>query len=149
MDEKNLNTLEFTKVREMLAACALTDGSRAEAMALTPAPYIEEVRRRQTRTTDAVRLLNIKGMPSFGMVTDIAASCERADKGATLNTTELLAIANVLRTSRSLLDYIHTNKLFDTSLDEVFERLIPNKNLENKICRAIISEDVIADEASR
>lgn len=149
MDEKNLNTLEFSKVREMLAACALTDGSKAEALALTPAPYIEETRRRQTRTTDAVRLLNIKGMPSFGTAKDITASCERADKGATLNTSELLAIADILHTSRSLLDYIRTNQLFTTALDEVFERLIPNKNLEDRIHRAILSEDVIADEASR
>ena len=64
-------------------------------------------------------------------------------------TGELLAVANVLRTSRSLLEYIRTNKLFETSLDEIFERLLPNRTLEDKITRAIISEDQIADEASR
>ncbi len=149
MDEKNLHTLEFNKIREMLATYAMTEGAKEQALSLLPSEYPEEARRLQTRTTDARRLLDHKGMPSFGMVKDIFDSCERADKGATLSTIELLAIANVLRTSRSLLEYIRTNKLFETSLDEIFERLIPNRTLEDKIYRCIVAEDMIADEASR
>ena len=149
MDEKNLHTLEFTKIREMLATYALTEGAKARALALLPAKDPIEARLLQTQTTDARRLIDQKGMPSFGMVKDIADACERADKGATLSMGELLAVANVLRTSRSLLEYIRTNKLFETSLDEIFERLMPSRTLEDKITRAIISEDQIADEASR
>jgi DNA mismatch repair protein MutS2 len=149
MNEKNLHTLEFTKIREMLAACAGTNGSKELALSLMPAEYPEEARRLQKRTTDARRLLDHKGMPSFGMVLDISDICERAGKGATLSAAELLTIGNVLRTSRALLEYIRTNRLFETSLDEVFERLMPNKTLEDKIYRCIISEDMIADEASR
>ncbi len=149
MDEKNLHTLEFTKIREMLAAYTLTEGAKARALALVPSDSPEEARRLQVMTTDARRLIDHKGMPSFGMVKDISDACERADKGATLSTGELLAVANVLRTSRSLLEYIRTNKLFETTLDEIFERLLPNRTLEDKITRAIISEDQIADEASR
>ena len=149
MNEKNLHTLEFDKIREMLAIYALTEGAKAQALSLLPSDYPEEARRLQRRTTDARRLLDQKGMPSFGMVKDVADACERAGKGATLNAGELLSLANVLRTSRSLLEYIRTNKLFETSLDEIFERLIPNRTLEDKIYRSIISEDTIADEASR
>lgn len=149
MDEKNLNTLEFNKIREMLASYALTEGAKELALSLLPADYPEEARRLQRRTTDAVRLLDQKGMPSFGMVKDVADSCERASKGATLNASELLSLANVLRTSRSLLEYIRTNATFTTSLDEVFERLMPNRTLEDKIYRSIIAEDMIADEASQ
>ena len=149
MNEKNLHTLEFTKIREMLATYALTDGAKARALSLLPSDSPEEARQLQKRTTDARRLIDHKGMPSFGMVKDISDACERADKGATLTTGELLAVANVLRTSRSLLEYIRANKLFETSLDEIFERLLPNRTLEDKIARAIVSEDQIADEASR
>ena len=147
--DKNLSTLEFCKVREMLASCAATEGAREAALSLTPAIYAEEILRRQRRTTDALRLIDAKGMPSFGMVRDVTESCERAEKGATLSPAELLALANVLRTARSLLDYIRTNRTFDTSLDEIFERLLPNKPLEDRVFRSIISEDMIADEASR
>ena len=34
------------------------------------------------------------------------------------------------------------------NLDEVFERLIPNRHIEDRISRSIVSEELIADEAS-
>ena len=40
------------------------------------------------------------------------------------------------------------NKTFDTVLDEIFSRLLPNRHLEDAITRSILSEDMIADEAS-
>lgn len=147
-NDKCITTLEFDKVREMLSACAATDGAKEYAMSLTPSIYTEEILRRLRKTTDARRLIDAKGTPSFGMVSDISGACERAAKGAVLSAKELLDIANVLRTSRSLIDYIRTNKLFDTSLDEIFERLITNKPLEERIYRSIISAEMIADEAS-
>lgn len=148
-NSKNIKTLEFDKIREMLADCASTEGAKQYALSLTPSVYPEEILRRLRKTTDSRRLIDAKGMPSFGMVSDISEACERAEKGATLSARDLLDVANVLRTSRALLDYIRTNKLFDTSLDEIFERLIPNKALEERIYRSIISEEMIADEASR
>ena len=146
--EKTLTTLEFDKIRRMLADSCPTAGAAAEAMMLAPAEHIDMVRRRQRRTTDARRLSDAKGMPSFGGVVDISDSCERAKKGAILTQRELMDAAGVLRTSRSLLEYIRSNRLFDTVLDEVFERLLPNRQLEDRIGRSILSEELIADEAS-
>ena len=146
--EKTLKTLEFDKIREMLAAVALTEGARELALSLTPSSDIDEVVLRQRRTTDSKRLMNIKGMPPFGDVKDMETVCDRADKGAILTPRELLDVANVLRTSRSLLDYIKVNKLFDTVLDEIFLRMLPDKKTEDAILRAIISEEMIADDAS-
>ena len=102
----------------------------------------------QKRTTDARRLTDAKGMPPFGGVTDVGDICERAVKGATLTPKELMDAAAVLRSARMLLDYVRANRTFDTSLDEIFERLVPNRPLEDRISRSIISEDMIADEAS-
>ena len=146
--EKTIHSLEFDKICELLASFAPTDGSKTMAKMLMPSEDIDTVLLRQRRTTDAKRLCDAKGMPSFGMVKDVSESCERADKGATLTPGELLAIASVLRTSRSLMDYCHGNHLFDTVLDEIFDRLLPNRTLEEKITRSIISEELIADEAS-
>lgn len=146
--EKTIHSLEFDKICELLASFAPTDGAKTMAKMLMPSEDIDTVLLRQRRTTDAKRLCDAKGMPSFGMVKDVSESCERADKGATLTPGELLAVASVLRTSRSLMDYCHGNHLFDTVLDEVFDRLLPNRTLEEKITRSIISEELIADEAS-
>lgn len=146
--ENLFSTLEFDKIKALLAECAMTEGGQRLALALEPTEQAELIIRRQRRTTDACRLCNAKGMPSFGSVKDVSASCERAEKGAVLSMRELLDIANVLRSSRMLIDYINGNKLFDTVLDEIFDRLIPERKLEERIFRSIISEELMADEAS-
>ncbi|MBO5682497.1 MAG: endonuclease MutS2 [Clostridia bacterium] len=146
--QKTINTLEFDKIRGMLAALAPTAGAAELARELLPSDRIATVRASLGRTTDARRLADAKGAPSFGSVSDISAALERADKGAVLTPRELLDVGAVLRTSRGLLEYIRSNRTFDTTLDEIFERLIPDKKLEERISRSIISEDMIADEAS-
>jgi len=146
--EKTLRTLEYDKIRAMLAACAPTEGARALALSLLPDDDKTAVLRRLTRTQDARRLLDDKGMPSFGMIVPVGDALDRAAKGATLTPRELLDVGNVLRTARGLQEYSRTNRHFDTVLDEIFERLLPDRRLEDKIYRAIVSEDMIADEAS-
>ncbi len=146
--EKTLKTLEYDKIRELLAESALTDGAKELALRLLPTDREEEIIRRQRRTTDAKRLMSIKGAPSFGGVRDVSDACERALKGATLTTRELLDVADLLMVSRRLIEYSRMNRLFETVLDEVFERLVPDKKLEDRITRAIVSEDMIADDAS-
>ncbi|MBQ8207412.1 MAG: endonuclease MutS2 [Clostridia bacterium] len=146
--EKTLRTLEFDRVREMLADCALTEGAKALAMKLEPSDDADNILRRQRHTTDARSLMDIKGMPPFGDIHDVGDICERAEKGAVLNPKELLNVASLLRSSRMLLDYIRNNKTKETSLDDIFERLMPARTIEDRISKTIISEDMIADEAS-
>ncbi len=146
--EKTLTTLEFDKIRRLLAGACPTSGAAELALALTPVDHVDLAKRRQARTTDARRLSDAKGMPSFGSVVDVGDVCERALKGPVLTPRELMDAAGVLRTARGLLDYSRSNRLFSTVLDEVFERLLPNRYLEERITRSILSEDMIADEAS-
>ncbi len=146
--EKTLSTLEFDKIRAMLADACPTAGAAEMALLLAPAEYMDQVKTRQRKTTDARRLYDTKGLPPFGTVTDVGDSCERALKGATLTPRELMDAAALLRSSRSLLDYIRANRLFETALDEIFERLLPNRYLEDRITRSILSEELISDEAS-
>jgi DNA mismatch repair protein MutS2 len=146
--EKTLCTLEFDKIRQMLAEVCPTVGASRMALMLTPTDRIDLVRARLVRTTDAKKLCDAKGMPSFGGVVDVSDVCERALKGAVLTPREILDAATVLRSARQLLDYIRANRLFPTVLDETFERLLPNRQLEDRIARSIISEEMISDEAS-
>ena len=141
-------TLEFDKIKALLAECAMTEGAASMALALEPSSDPVVIVRRQNRTTDARRLANAKGMPTFVNIRDVSAACERADKGAVLSMRELIDIGGVLRSARMLIDYVNGNKLFNTCLDEIFDRLIPDRKLEERISRSIISEDMMADEAS-
>ncbi len=146
--EKTIRTLEFDKICTMLESLCETEGAEAMARRLRPSEDTYTVLRRLRRTTDARRLADVKGAPSFGRIRDISSACERAEKGAVLSPRDLLDCANVLRTARTLQDYHLGNHPFDTVLDEVFDRLIPNRRVEDRITRSIPAEDMIADEAS-
>ena len=146
--EKTLNTLEFDKIIEMLVSCAATDGAKARAGALMPTDDIEQVIDRQRRTDDAKRLIAAKGYPSFTAPESVTAAADRAYKGATISPRELMDIAALLRCASMLLDYVEINIPFDTVLEPIFRRMITNNDLERRITRAIISEELIADEAS-
>jgi len=146
--QKSLETLEYNKIIDMLVECASTEGAKSRARALVPSDDIETVRGRQMRTEDAKRLVNAKGYPAFTADERTVSSAERAYKGAILSPAELIEIAALLRSARCVLDYINTDKPFETCLDAIFSRLIPNRALEDRITRSILSPEMIADEAS-
>ena len=146
--DKTLTTLEFDKILEMLAEHAATEGARGRCLSLMPSDDFDAVKLRQTRTEDAKRLVNFKGYPSFSAPESTVGASDRAYRGAVLSPRELLDVASLLRSARMLVDYVNTDKPFETSLDELFSRMLPNRSLEDRITRAIISEDLIADEAS-
>ena len=147
-NQKTLSTLEYDKIIATLAGCCATDGARAMVYSLLPTDDPELVKRRQERTSAARRLIGSKGYPPFTAPEDVLSSCDRADKGATLSTGELLHISALLHSARGILDYHNSDKPFDTALDEHFARLQTARPLETAIDRAIKAEDMIADEAS-
>ena len=146
--QKTLTTLEYDKIIDMLVELSATDGAKSRARTLLPSDDPMAVRRRQSETTDARRLIGVKGYPSFSADECVPPALERAEKGATLSTAELLRVSSLLHSARGLIDYLHTDHLFDTVLDEIFGRIQANRFLESAIDRAILSEDMIADEAS-
>ena len=145
---KAITTLELDKVLGMLAECALTEGAKKRAMATYPEDDEVRIKKLLSQTSDAKKLSAIKGSPSFGYVTDISESAERADKGAMLSCRELLDIAALLESVNMLIDYSTGKNIALGTLEEIFGRLLPDKELSREIRRAIISEDIIADEAS-
>ena len=146
--QKSLSMLEYDKVIAMLAECALTEGARELALRLVPVAAEKQVIKKQRITADARRLAEAKGYPSFGSVKNVNETLGRAKRGALLQPKELLEIADLLRISRGLADYIKTDKPFETVLDETFSMLAVHRTLEERITRTVIGEDMIADEAS-
>ena len=146
--EKSVRILEFDKILNMLSSYAQTEGARKRALSLTPTSNKDTVLRRQELTDNAKSMSGIKGAPSFNSIPEILDTVEKAEKNSILSPREILDVASVLHTSRLLLEYIHTDAIKPCQLSEIFERLVPNKTLEAKIVKAIIGEDLIADDAS-
>jgi len=141
-------TLEFDKILAMLADCAPFEGCMEVIKSITPSVSRDFIITMQRQTTEARNLVNTKGAPSFYGIKDISSALFRADKGASLNTTELLAVAEVLRATSSISAYFGENLTADSSLFDFSSRLVPNKYLQESICNAIIGEDLIADTAT-
>lgn len=145
---KALTTLEFYKITDILASLAATEGAKALAHTLTPSGDAVEVTKRLRETTDAKAMSAANGTPAFGGVVDVSASAERAAKGAMLTTRELLDIADLLHVTARLVAYAGEKGSTAGSLTELFSRLVPNGRVEGAIKRAILSEEMIADDAS-
>ena len=148
MLEKSYITLELPAVLEMLAAQAESELGKAAARELQPSANKEEVRRRLTETSDAARLMTLRGSPSFSGAKDIRAALDRARLGGALNTRELLDIAGLARCARLCKAYLAEEKNEKTSIDSLFHALRANKYLEERIYASIPAEDEIADSAS-
>lgn len=146
--EKSVRILEYDKILYMLSSYAQTEGAKKRALSLSPSANKDTVLRRQELTDNAKAMFGIKGAPSFNSIPEILDTVEKAEKNSILSPREILDVASVLHTSRSLLEYIHTDAIKPCALSEIFERLVPNKSLESKIFKAIIGEDLIADDAS-
>ena len=145
--EKSLHKLELGEVLSMLADCAGSQEGKEACRNLLPTADLEEVVILLNETTAASDLCTQKGNPSFAGVTNVAPALERAQRGGTLHPTELLAIAGVLRCTRTVKSYVSDDEK-ETVLDPLFRMLSPNKYLEDKIFGAILSEEEIADNAS-
>ena len=146
--EKSLHTLELDRVLERLAGHCVTEAGKELALRLLPVSDPEEVCQRLRETTDACHMIELKGSPGLRGVKEVKASLERADRGGSLNPVELLRIAEVLRTARSVKDYGDGESADTGCLRPLFQGLTPNRYLEERITGAILSEEEIADSAS-
>ena len=145
--EKSLHTLEFPAVMAMLAAQAVCDESKERIGRIRPSQDPREVALLLRETTAARSMMDLHGAPALTNLRPVSAALQRADLGGRLNTRELLQIASVLRTARHVAAYSGVGEE-RTCIHSVFRSLKPNKQLEDKISGAIISEDEIADSAS-
>lgn len=146
MDKHHIS-LELHKVLEMLAAHTTCDDAREAALSLVPATSLNSVQTLLDQTKDAHMLMARFGAPNFGSLTNVNNALSRADAGGVLNMAELLRIAENLRVIRSLSNW-HGNSAVKTGIDGLFESLMPNKFLEERITSSIISEEEMSDSAS-
>ena len=146
--EKSLQTLELPSVLALLAAQAVSETARANAMALRPSGDRAVVETRLGETSTAAGMMVVKGSPSFSGVKDVRAALQRADMGGALNTRELLDIAGVLQAARAVRGYGTGDRQDKTCIDYLFSALQANRYLEEKIFTSITGEDEIADSAS-
>jgi len=146
--DKSIRTLELPRVLQLLSEQAVSAEAKERAQRIRPETEVEEVLRLLDQTDAARQMIGLHGSPSFSGVKPVAEALGRADRGGSLNTRELLTIADLLTAARRAKEYFNTESEEKTAIDHLFLSLHGNRFLEEKIKRCIPDENTIADAAS-
>jgi DNA mismatch repair protein MutS2 len=148
MKERTLRVLEFVKIREQLAALALTPMGTERCLALVPEANRELVARALDETEEAQVILTYSGGNPLIAFGDVRPSLIMADKGGTLSPKALLDVAGCLHAARAARNSLVNDRENTPLLTGIAARLQVFRQLETDITAAIISPEEISDRAS-
>lgn len=148
-EQRHIKALELDKVLSQLSELASIKDSKEMALALKPCDMLYDAQTLINQTNAAYILLAKFGGPSFGAAKNVNSSLSRAAAGGVLTMRELLDIGEVLRVIRSLYEWRFSQPGAESCLDIFFSSLCPNRMLESNIFTSILSEEEMADNASR
>lgn len=143
-----VKTLEFDKVKNMLAAQTATSLGRQAALALQIAGSFQKVKALQQETAEALFILdNGKRFP-FGGACDITADVKRAEIGGILDTEALLNIMNTASAIRQMKLFLEDESELAPALKEYGDNLMQFTRLEKQINSVVDEHGEIKDSAS-
>lgn len=151
METKYFEKLEFNKIKEILEEFCVTFLGKKMALELLPLSSKNEIEKAGNQTFEASNLIYRKGNIPISGIEDITKYLKILEAKNSLNSKALLDLANILRTSKNLKNYFF-NEDIDmsefSSLNNLFENLYLNINIEKKIFDSILDENTISDDAS-
>jgi DNA mismatch repair protein MutS2 len=148
IDQKTLHILEYEKILERLAEYTAFGASAEKARRLQPVNDIDEARRRQAETSEAVQLLVTHTDLTIGGARDIREKVDLARHSGVLDPNELLDVKYTLVAARTL------RRTFERLTEQyprlwfIAERLTPPNGLIDAISRALSDRGDILDTAS-
>ncbi len=149
INKRYLKTLELDKILELLSAEASMEDAKAAALEIIPETDFSKVEASLSNTEDAYIFMAKYTAPNFAGAKNVSNSLRRASASAVLAIKELIAIADTLRAIRVVREWRdNCLSMENTSLEEYFDSLVPNKYLEDKINFAIKNEEELNDNAS-
>lgn len=148
-------TLEFDKVLVELKKLASASITSEYIDQVEISTQYEVVKNRLNETHEALKLIIAKGEPQLFGIVDIRSIIKRTEIGGALTAGGLLQVSDFLRVSRGLKTYLKKDSYNSDEevkleyIDKLIEDLYTDKRLEDEINSKIISEEEIADDASR
>lgn len=146
MDQKVLNKLEFDKIREKLAAGALSDSGREAALRLQPQTTVAATKKLLSETLEAESVLMRAASSPMSGFSDVASELARLKAGADLGCRELLRVLGVFKAARRA-----RNGLKESGADKLWDmaqQLEYDEKLMKTLDDAIESETTLSDSAS-
>ncbi|MDO5014444.1 MAG: endonuclease MutS2 [Clostridia bacterium] len=147
--QKDLKKLELDKILEKLADNCTCEETKKRALGLTLQTDLKSVSDSLNLTYEAFSLYKSFGAPSFHLPNELREILNLVSKGGILSFSQLLSIASTLRTYRYIKTYYSAHKSKINLLKDKFEYINFDEDLEKEIYSKIISEEEIADDASK
>ena len=147
--EKTLRVLEFHKIREMLAAHAITELGAEKCRELLPLDTLSQANRALEETEEATVVLSYLGGNPLMSYPDVRDPIRLSQKGSCLSPRSLLDISECMRAARTAKEALSKERDNTPILSGLAAGISTHELLENDIRDAILSEEEIADRASQ
>ena len=148
MKSKALKTLEYNKIIELLSAQATSKPAKEQLLKLQPMTNIGDIKDALAETSEAVRVIMLKGSAPLGQIYDIEDSLYFARKGGSLTMRQLLQVLYNLKVTSNVISFLKSDLPPMPILDSIREVLVTFPRLVENIDRCILSEDEMSDNAS-
>lgn len=148
MNKRSEKILELNKIIDNLESFADSNLAKEKIRDYEIKTSLEEVSILQEETSTALNLLEKINDIRFYGVYEVSESLSFAKKGGVLTPHSILEIDSLLRCSRELKNLVRGVEADDMIVNS-FNSLFTFRNIEDEINRIIISDDEIADNASR
>ena len=135
---KHEKCLELDSVLKIVSQEAGFGDSVERILALEPKYNYEDALNALKKTGDAYDIAAKFGTPRVSGVKNVSNALKRAKSGGNLSLSELLDIGEVLRNVRGIAQFREQFSGVETSLDQYFDSLFPNKYFEEKTTIKII-----------
>ncbi|MBP2663846.1 MAG: mutS2 1 [Firmicutes bacterium] len=148
MEAAVLSTLEYNKIRDMLAERAGSIMARELAQELVPVKDAVQVQERLAETAEAREIMNNVPTIPLGGIRDVRATIKRAELGAILEPHELLAIGSTLYAARRIKGFFADLPVETPLLSLQANQISVLRNIETIIEATVTEQGLIRDDAS-
>ncbi|WP_434133032.1 endonuclease MutS2 [Sporomusa sphaeroides] len=148
MEVSVFTTLEFNKIRDMLAERTGSVMGRELAESILPVNDAGEVEIRLAETAEARTVMNQVSAVPLGGIRDVRAGIKRAALGAILEPHELLAVASTLYAARRMKNFLAELPVEIPLLAAMAGQITLLRNIETTIEATVTEQGTIRDDAS-
>ena len=148
MDGHTFRVLEYEQVREIIAEKTTCIYGREKIEKRYPLKDVNLIEQIHVKIKEALSILESKDSFTVGELKDIREYLRMAGKQIPLRCEEILAVADVLASSRLLKQYLSDREALYPALHAQSESLIVFKELEKLINKTISEEGRILDNAT-
>ncbi|ADJ26061.1 MutS2 family protein [Dehalogenimonas lykanthroporepellens BL-DC-9] len=148
MHAKDLDSLDFPRVREFLAGFCHSEPGRELALAVTPSTDIDWMRKRLAESAESRLLLEAEPDISVSGLSDLSVALRQAELGRTLDPPTLAEISRNLRVIRALKSAVSSTSFDIPLLTALAKNLVRFDPLEKAIDRVVTTDGQLQPGAS-